>query len=374
MVKKQDIWRVAALLVALIVLLGFLFTAMISTKLKVRALAPMPPKIHGQSIAESTVQHIYAHPATSARAMCTIDAETGRVIYEHSASTRLSLASTTKIITAITIIEEFAKLGRSLDEKFIINEKAIGIEGTSIYLQKGEQLTARELLLGLMLRSGNDAANALAFSVKPTIADFSVLMNQVAERAGAIDSNFKNPHGLDEEGHYTTARDLARITAYAMKNPAFAEIVKTQSARIDGVEIPRVLHNKNRLLKSLDGCIGVKTGFTKKAGRCYVAARETNGQTIICVVLNCGPMFEEAADLMIAAAENYPMRKLIVADEFIKFSQGCDDGLCAIAVEDFHYPISSDELDKNVKITLDGEEVTVTLNNKQIYKAECNVI
>lgn len=367
------------MLVALIVLLGFLFTAMMSTKIKVRALAPMPPKLHGQSSAESMVHQANIHPVASApvasaRAMCTIDAATGRVIYQHNADYGLPLASTTKIVTAIAVIDEFAKLGRSLDEKFTIDEKAIGIEGTSIYLQKGEQLTARELLLGLMLRSGNDAATALALSVKPTIAEFARLMNLTAERAGAINSSFKNPHGLDEEGHYTTARDLAHITAYAMKNPIFAEIVKTQSARIDGVEIPRVLHNKNRLLKSLDGCVGVKTGFTKKAGRCYVAARELDGQTIICVVLNCGPMFEVAEDLMISAAENYPMRKLIAADEFIKFTQGCEDGLCAIAVEDFHYPITADELVNSIKIELDGEEVVVTLKNKQIYRAECNVI
>lgn len=358
--RKYYITRIMALLLALVAIIGFLYGLVLTSKIKIRAFSPAPHRVHGQS--------------TSARGMCTIDAETGRVFYEHNADARLPLASTTKIITAIAVIETFMESGRSLDEKFPISDKAVGIEGTSIYLQKGEQLTARELLLGLMLRSGNDAAVALALSVKPSIAEFAALMNQTAERAGAGNSNFKNPHGLDEEGHYTTARDLAVITAYAMKNSTFAEIVKTQTARIDGVKIPRVLHNKNRLLKSLDGCVGIKTGFTKKAGRCYVSGREVNGQTTICVVLNCGPMFEEAEALMKSAAENFTVRKLIEVDTFINFTEDCDDGTCAIAVEDFYYPLSDDELENKVAITLDNEEVVIKLKNKQIYRAECNVI
>jgi len=302
-----------------------------------------------------------------------MDLETGRIFYEHNADAQLPLASTTKIVTAIAVIENFAEQGRSLDEKFKINDKALGIEGTSIYLQKGEELTARELLLGLMLRSGNDAASALALATKPSIAEFAELMNQTATRAGAKHSSFKNPHGLDEEGHYTTARDLAKITIYAMKNPTFAEIVKTQTAKIDGAEYSRVLHNKNRLLKSLGGCVGVKTGFTKKAGRCYVSAREADGRTTICVVLNCGPMFEEATALMTSASEEFPTRQLLAVDTFVDFTYGCTNGLCAIAIEDFFYPLSDAEFD-NLKITLDGDEVVIKLKDKEIYRAECNVI
>jgi len=138
------------------------------------------------------------------------------------------MASTTKVVTAIAAIEKFAEQGKNLDEKISVDDKAVGIEGTSIYLKKGEQLSARELLLGLMLRSGNDAAAALALAIKPSIAEFAEVMNQTAERAGATNSSFKNPHGLDEKDHYTTARDLARISAYAMKNPIFAEIAATK--------------------------------------------------------------------------------------------------------------------------------------------------
>jgi len=361
MTKK--VIRVSAVVIAIVVLLGFMLS--MSPKMKIRAFAPPTPKVYGAS--------------TSAKGMCTLDLETGRVFYEHNADTQLPMASTTKVATAITAIEAFEEQGRSLDEKLKINDKAVGIEGTSIYLKKGEELTARELLLGIMLRSGNDASSAIALATKPTIAEFAALMNKLAERVGATASNFKNPHGLDEEGHHTTARDLAKIAAYAMKNPTFAGIVKTVQAKIDGAEYPRILHNKNRLLKSLDGCVGVKTGFTKKAGRCYVAAREANGSTTICVVLNCGPMFEEAETLMTSAVEQFPIRQLITVDTFIPLrDEGVSqsDGVgesAAIAIEDFFYPLSDAELEV-IKITLDGEEVVVTLNDKEIYRAECNVL
>lgn len=361
--SKRFLFRLSALVVALVLLSAFLLAALMSAIIKTQALAPALP----------ARPRAYA-ASTTARAMCTMDLESGRVIYEHNANAQLPLASTTKILTAIVAIEAFTGSNRDLDEKFKINDKAVGIEGTSIYLQKGELLSARELLLGLMLRSGNDAANALALAVSPSIAEFAVLMNRTAASAGATNSNFKNPHGLHEEGHYTTARDLCRITAHAMKNPTFGEIVRTKQARIDGVEYQRVLNNKNRLLNSLDGCVGVKTGFTKKAGRCYVSAREENGQTMICVVLNCGPMFEEAATLMTEAAKAFPVCKLIKVDTFINFDEGCEDGLCAIAVEDFEYPLSETELKNEIKITLDGEEVVVKLKGKEIYRAECNVI
>jgi len=374
---KRFLFRLSALFVALIVLSAFLLAALMSSIIKTQALTPslpQKPRVHGASATAQASQYAGTSPSTSAQAMCTMDLETGRVFFEHNADVALPLASTTKIVTAIAAIESFAEAGRDLDEKFKVNDGAVGIEGTSIYIQKGELLSARELLLGLMLRSGNDAANALALATAPSIAEFAIIMNQTAARAGATASNFKNPHGLHEEGHYTTARDLGRITAYAMKNPTFAEIVATKKARIDGVEYQRVLYNKNRLLNSLDGCVGVKTGFTKKAGRCYVSAREKGGQTTLCVVLNCGPMFEEAAALMTEAAKRFPIRKLIETDTFIDFDQGCADGLCAIAVGDFKYPLSDAELENEIKIALDGEEVVVTLKGEEIYRAECNVL
>jgi D-alanyl-D-alanine carboxypeptidase len=374
--KKRKILRISAAVVAVILVVGFLLSVLMLTTVQTIASIPHPPKgarafAAGQTSARA-LQNGFFQMSTTARAMCTMDMATGRVFYEHNADAKLPLASTTKIVTAITVIEAFENAGRNLDEKFKIDDRAIGIEGTSIYLKKGEQLSARELLLGLMLRSGNDAANALALSVSPNIPAFAAKMNETSGKAGAENSSFKNPHGLDEEGHFTTARDLAKISAYAMKNPTFAEIVGTRDARIDGVDYPRILHNKNRILRSLDGCCGVKTGFTKKAGRCFVGARESNGQTAICVVLNCGPMFEESAALLTAAAEQFPPRQLLAVDTFIDCTHDCD-GVCAIATADFFYPLADAELEQT-EIRLDGEEVVVTLNQKEIYRTECNVL
>jgi len=363
--KKQRVLKVSAVVVALLLVIGFFLSAIMLATVKTIASTPpvqRPHKVFGASVGAQT----------SAKAMCTVDLATGRVFYEHNADAPVPLASTTKIVTAIAAIEAFEAAGRSLDEKFRIDDRAVGISGTSIYLKKGEHLSARELLLGLMLRSGNDAAVALALAISPDIAAFATLMNETAKKTGAENSSFKNPHGLDEDGHFTTARDLAMLSAYAMKNPVFTEIVATRDARIDGVDYPRVLRNKNRILKSLDGCCGIKTGFTKKAGRCFVGARQANGQTAICVVLNCGPMFEESASLMIAASEEFPIRQLVTVDSFIGFTQDCD-GICAIAAEDFFFPLSDAELDQ-IEIKLDKEEVVITLNEKEIYRAECNVL
>ena len=307
-----------------------------------------------------------AEAHTSARAMCTIEANSGRVLYQKNADAQIPMASTTKIVTAITAIELANQQGLDLDAKITIDDRAIGIEGTSIYLQKGEELSIRELLYGLMLRSGNDASMALALALCKTNEEFCEKMQEVSQRVGAINSNYKNPHGLDEEGHYTTARDLALITAYAMKNPIFAEIAKTKEVRIDGKEYPRVLQNKNRLLRQLDGCVGVKTGFTKKAGRCFVGARDFNGMTVVCVVLNCGPMFEESAEIMQQADTEFTMRRLIGENEFIGDMQG-------VGIADFYYPLTDAETNQ-ISTYIEGNEVIVKFNDKEIHRAQCNVL
>ena len=225
----------------------------------------------------------------SARGMAVLEMESGRVLYSKNMNEKLKMASTTKIVTAYTVIKHC----KNLDEPFKISDKAIGIEGTSIYLKSGEVLTARELLYGLMLRSGNDASVALALHCADSIEAFAEMMNQTALECGAKNSHFVNPHGLDADGHYTTAYDLALITSRALQNKTFAEIVSTKNIKISGGETgTRYLVNKNRLLNSLDGCVGVKTGFTKGAGRCLVSAVKRGNRTAACVVLNCGPMFE----------------------------------------------------------------------------------
>lgn len=252
--------------------------------------------------------------SSSATSAFVFDANSGRVFYSKNADAKRAMASTTKIATAITVIDNC----KDLDAEVKIDKKAVGIEGTSIYLREGEVLTVRELLYGLMLRSGNDAAVALAIYTAGSIDEFAKLMNETARKAGAENTNFTNPHGLDDENHYTTAKDLAKITAYALNNEDFAQIVKTKNIKIPSKEEGyRFLSNKNRLLSSLEGCIGVKTGYTSKAGRCLVSATERDGLRVVCVVLNCGPMFEESADMLNAVYQKYKNYQILEPYKFV---------------------------------------------------------
>lgn len=300
---------------------------------------------------------------SSAKGMCLIEQETGRIIYSKNENERLPMASTTKVVTAITVIENCD----NLDEKIVVNNKAIGVEGTSIYLRKGEEISVKDLLYGLMLRSGNDAATALACHVGGTVENFAKFMNDTAKKVGANNSNFNNPHGLDDKNHYTTAYDLARITAYALKNDTFKEIVSTKSYIIEATNVSdkRYLTNKNKLLSKLDGCCGVKTGFTSRAGRCLVSAAERDGMTFVCVVLNCGPMFEESASMINSAFETYRKVKLIdknVAIEDEKIGNKEYKQLFMYPEEDFSMVIGENELD-DIKIEYDFNTDNAKINS-----------
>ena len=253
---------------------------------------------------------------SSAKSMIVIETSSNKVLYSKNELEKLPMASTTKIITALTVIENCD----NLDKKIKVPKKATLVEGSSIYLKENEQLSIRDLLYGLMLQSGNDAAETLALEIgNGSIEKFATLMNDVAKKCGAENSNFVTPHGLDDKNHYTTAKDLAVITSYALKNKEFKEIVSTKSYKILGGEntIARTLINKNKLLSSLEGCIGVKTGFTKKSGRCLVSACERNGMQVVCVVLNCGPMFEESSTLINKAFEEYKNYEILPSYKFI---------------------------------------------------------
>lgn len=343
---KKFWWRLGALALAAIILAGFLAGAVWLAGTRVAAYVNATSMVGG----------------TSARAMCTMDVATGRVLFSHNADQPMGMASTTKVVTALTVLENCD----DLDTKIPVADEAIGIEGSSIYLQKGEQLTVRELLYGLMLRSGNDAAVALALAVAPSVAEFAELMNQTAAKYGATNTHFTNPHGLDDPEHYTTARDLAMLSAVALKNETFVEICSSREKRIDGVEMPRVLINKNKLLKSLDGCIGVKTGYTKKTGRSFVGAREVDGQKIVCVVLNCGPMFPETAQLLRDADTLYHNKVVLTAEEIFTDRHGTK----GLALSDFSYPLTQSELE-HLDIEIVENMVTIRLAGDVIYHGEC---
>lgn len=208
-----------------------------------------------------------------------MDADTGAVLYEKNADQRALIASTTKIMTAMVVLEQAA--GR-LEEPVEIPAEAAGIEGSSMYLRAGETVTVEDLLYGMMLSSGNDAAAALALHTAGSIEAFAAMMNEKARALGLRDTHFANPNGLDSQENYATARELARITQAALRTPGFREIVSTRSHQAG----ERLLVNHNKLLWQYDGAIGVKTGFTKKAGRILVGAAQRNGRTLISVTIS----------------------------------------------------------------------------------------
>ncbi len=214
----------------------------------------------------------------SARAAVVLEPTTGTFLYEKQADDRLPMASTTKIMTAVVALEQ-----GELSDVVTVSRRAALTEGSSMYLQEGEQLTLEELLYGLLLRSGNDAAMAIAEHIGGSVEDFVALMNEKAGELGLVSTSFENPSGLDGENHYTTARELAKLAAYALSNPDFARMVSTKSSTASG---GRVLKNHNKLLWLYDGATGIKTGYTKRTGRCLVSSAQRDGITLIAVTLN----------------------------------------------------------------------------------------
>ena len=210
----------------------------------------------------------------SAHAAILMDAATGEVLYEKNADEQMRIASTTKILTALVALEEASPC------EIITVRQDHMVEGSSMYLKVGEQRTVAELLYGLMLSSGNDAALALT-EVCGGESLFVEKMNALAQRVGMEDSSFRNPNGLDEEGHYSTARDMARLAAYAADDPAFVRLCSTTNASVAG----RSMSNHNKLLRRIDGCIGMKTGYTKAAGRTLVSCVEWEGRRLVAVTL-----------------------------------------------------------------------------------------
>ena len=235
------------------------------------ALLFMPVTAHAEDI------------TVSADSAVVINADTLGVLYGKNESKRRAMASTTKIMTALLTLE-----AGDLDTPFVADSMAIRVEGTSMGLREGDIVTRRALCIGMLLPSGNDAANAAAVNVAGSIPAFAELMNRRAAEIGMRDTHFVNPSGLDADGHCTTAYDMALLTAEALKNPDFRAICsqKAMTAEYGAPPQTRTLYNSNKLLKMYDGCIGVKTGFTDSARRCLVSAAERDGCTIIAVTLN----------------------------------------------------------------------------------------
>lgn len=222
-------------------------------------------------------------PTVSAQAAILTD-DTGNILWSKQANVRMPMASTTKIMTALTVLSGGNDLGCAVT----IPAAAVGVEGSSIYLYEGETLTVGELLDAVLMESANDAATALAIACAGSVEAFAERMNVLASKMGLVDTHFVNPHGLDDDAHYTTAEELACISRAAMQHEAFAKTVATHKKEIPlkGGEGVRLLINHNKLLKTLDGCIGIKTGYTKRSGRCLVSACTRDGVTLYCVTLS----------------------------------------------------------------------------------------
>lgn len=275
--------------------------------------------------------------AISAKSAIVLDASTGRVLYEKNADKQSLIASTTKIMTALVVCEQC-----NVMDRVRIPKEAVGIEGSSMYLREGEVLTVQELLYGLMLHSGNDAAAALAIYCGGTVEGFAELMNDKAHALGLKGTHFMNPHGLDSPGHYSTARDLARLTAYAMKNPIFAQTVSTKTVSAGD----RCLCNHNKLLWQVDGAEGVKTGYTKAAGRILVSSTLRDGRRLVTVTINAPDDWKDHSILIENGYKDYQVTQLIKPGQCMGTVSviGSDvDSVDLLAAEGFSFSLRQEE-------------------------------
>lgn len=250
--------------------------------------------------------------SVSAKSAVLIECGSGKAVFEKNAHVRMPMASTTKIMTALVVIESV-----DLSDTVTVPREACGIEGSSVYLREGEKFTVEELLYALLLASANDAATALALHTSKSIESFAEEMNELAAELGLRNTHFTNPHGLHDDGHYTTAYELAHIARAAAKNDTFRKITSTQRIiiRRDSKESARLLVNHNRLLRSYDGCFGIKTGFTKASGRCLVSGAERDGVSFIAVTLDAPDDWNDHKALLDAAFSQYQRITLFDAGE-----------------------------------------------------------
>ncbi len=275
--------------------------------------------------------------AVSAEKAIVMDAATGRVLFEKLADKQSLIASTTKIMTALIVCEQCNVLDRMR-----IPKEAVGIEGSSMYLQEGEVLTLQELLYGMMLSSGNDAATALAIYCGGTVEGFAQLMNDKARMLGLINTHFTNPHGLDAPGHYSTARDLAILASYAMENPIFAQTVSTKTVTIGN----RSMTNHNKLLWQMKDAEGVKTGYTRAAGRILVSSAVRQDRRLVCVTINDGNDWADHKKLLEDGFTRYMVVQIVQKGQTmgeVSVFGGTNETVNVTAKEDFSYALADNE-------------------------------
>lgn len=294
----------------------------------------------GMTAALLAVILVFSFPAQAISAKSAImrDCASGRILYEKNSNQKSLIASTTKIMTALIVCERC-----NVMDRMKIPAEAVGIEGSSMYLQEGEILTVQELLYGLMLQSGNDAAVALAIYCAGTVEEFAQLMNDKARTLGMRNSHFENPNGLDSENHYSTAKDLAVLASYAMQNPIFEKTVSTKTVTVG----QRILKNHNKLLWLLDGADGIKTGYTKAAGRILVSSATRGGRRLVAVTINAPSDWKDHQELLETGFACYKERIIVAEGERLGMTEvtGGSAGIVhLIAEKSFSYPVSADEV------------------------------
>lgn len=282
-------------------------------------------------------------PELTAKAAIVIEASTGKVLYAKNADERRYPASTTKIMTLITALEH-----GNIEDTITTSANAASTEGSSLWLTPGEKLKMLDMLYGIMLISGNDATVAVAEHISGSVGNFAKLMTEKAHAIGAANTNFVNSSGLPDPNHYSTARDLAKITAYGYRNPLFAQIVGTRHKVIPwpGKDHDRDLYNENKILTLMDGGNGVKTGYTEAAGRCLVSGAKRDNVQIITVVLDSDHMWEDSMALL-----EYGLKQIKTVTMFnkgdvlktVQVNNGKSQGVQLIINEDVSIPVSESD-------------------------------
>lgn len=301
--------------------------------------------------------------ADSAKSACLMNAITGDIVFEKNSDEKLPMASTTKIMTLLVALDKSEP-----DEAVRISANAAAQEGSSAYLKAGSEISMNDLLYGLMLNSGNDAAVAVAEHVSGSSEKFADEMNKLARKIGAYDTSIRNPNGLDQEEHYTTARDLALITRYALKNEEFRNIVSAKSHTAvykdgNGGETKVEYINHNKMLSSYDGCIGVKTGYTKSCGRCLVTAAKRDEACYIAVTLNDPNDWQDHKEMLDVGFSGTRFIKAVESGECMRHLVSRDDECSLVAANDFTVPVDGSK-GKNITIKVNLSEEIVPMLNK----------
>ncbi len=277
--------------------------------------------------------------AISATSAVVMEPISGRILYESNGDEIRSIASITKLMTALVAVEE----NPDLQAVVKIGAESVGIEGSSLYLREGEEITLEALLYGLLLCSGNDAAHAIAIYTAGSVEDFAVLMNEKAAALGMTNSHFVNPNGLEAEGHYSTAQDMAILGSACLQNETVAQIVATPSISFDA----RIMVNHNKLLWQYEGCVGMKTGYTEAAGRTLVSAATRDGMSLVAVTLNAPDDWNDHTTMLDNGFSSYTMTTVIGENQVvaqIPTTGALNPFVSVITGEAVQYPILDDEV------------------------------